>query len=53
MDRDLFQFHHKNERHKIKPVVFRANQGIWFFTQHNNKLPRGIMDSEYLRDLEG
>lgn len=30
VDRDLFWFHHKNERHKIKPVVFRANQGMWF-----------------------
>lgn len=53
MDRDLFQFHHKNERQKIKPVVFRANQGRWFFTQHTIKLPHGVIDSENLHDLKG
>lgn len=27
VDKDLFQFCHKNERHKINLIAFRAKQG--------------------------
>lgn len=51
VDRDLFQFLHKNKRHKIKLIVFRANQGRRFFTQLI-ELPHGVTDSENLHDLK-